>query len=1384
MEKGTHIWCLIVILAVVGSVLSGVTGAAKNSAADSAVNITEEINNITNATISNLNETVLDNASSVYNVSIEGDGDKDGIDDYEEWIGHVGADSKTYFTYNKSESTDWDPFDDGQEIDGISPFPDYGSFGGTMPPRTAVSEPGRHPLVPAYPDIRVGAEKIEVIPKITITTTEGKVIGEKWSLETEITERTKTDWGVESGFSLFPFSIGIKPYYHNEYETIVKTKSSTSGWTKEEWSVATAIKTDEAARLKLHLKIKNCGTAKASDVQLKLRLKVGEKAVSEFWTKIIEDLSVGEEDEELIEEGEGEEEIIVTLDELKSIECGAPISIEVEQVNARVPFQQYWSDDWQDYYDMMDGVCAKFMINFGDGEVRDYRVYSGIGHGVSSPYPYIMNISIRDATNLLIGLEEREDGVYIGTAPYVNKPVKLENWTFGFDNETFQQINETLPENWTLHDLLNVTIKQGWVIVMKAPDIKPPEIHWVSYSRDMKTIKAGVSDNENITEVIAHVKVGDSYENVTLADEDGDLVFNATLPEETIDTKDDYIVASDGKFTTKGKILKPSVTIYVDDGFEDNPANHTWNTIYKGISDAEDGDTVIVYNGTYDEDIVTNKSITVILKGESNNRSIKAKGAIIGGDATLIVNNAIYIVNALYDYQYNISIKDSGTLILDNGSISTNWKFTLLTRINYSIYFGNISKYVNYTFYEKETVSTLITEKALSDYSKIENVQAYANCTLQKYTGFDISKAKNISTNITITQSYIQSYYKIKLNLSDNASFATKNDSKAVIYKISTTGQPEISISESNFENLTAIEGKADVIIAKSYMGDLEKLSANSVHISDSEIKNIGDDGLNYGDPGENASISIDSLDNVYISNTSMLVEGGDGKEGDDGGKNENGGNGGEGGNASISIGSDMNISIINSSLSSTGGNAGDGGDGADDVCVSCKPGNGGNGRYSGASLISIIGKSVSIINSSTSSVGGDAGDGGDGGDAGGWGNGEDGGNGGYGGVSLISTIGKSVSINNSSTSNAGGNAGNGGKGGYAGLWGDNGDGGDGGDGGYAPISFISDAWESFIKNSNLSSNGGNKGNGGWGHHYGDDGYLGDSSILFASKTLTTLDSNLQSIDYNGDSKISYMTFDCYTNLVNTTYTPFSVTSGNRVNICYWLTTNVTDEVGKPIENAQVKVTEDPSGIEVKTDYTDKNGISKMYLPSNITTKNSINGTAFVGNYFVHAFKNGYESDKEAILFTDNLQISLIITIPKPIVSISTDKDTYGPYEQQNVSIAIKNPADTSAVLKLGIGFKIYEIGGKPYEYEIPTLWESDLFEWPADFEWEFELKIPGLGLPNGKYAWTAYLKDDKGEIISRDEAVFNITGKAAVETPEEITRKIEKLEVPMFNIG
>ena len=66
----------------------------------------------------------------------------------------------------------------------------------------------------------------------------------------------------------------------------------------------------------------------------------------------------------------------------------------------------------------------------------------------------------------------------------------------------------------------------------------------------------------------------------------------------------------------------PPKTIYIDDGFVDDPPNHKWNTIQEGISDATSGDTIIVKDGIYYENVNVDRRLTI----QSEN----------GADATIV----------------------------------------------------------------------------------------------------------------------------------------------------------------------------------------------------------------------------------------------------------------------------------------------------------------------------------------------------------------------------------------------------------------------------------------------------------------------------------------------------------------------------------------------------------------------------------------------------------------------------------------------------------------------------------------------------------------------------------------------------------------------------
>ena len=106
-------------------------------------------------------------------------------------------------------------------------------------------------------------------------------------------------------------------------------------------------------------------------------------------------------------------------------------------------------------------------------------------------------------------------------------------------------------------------------------------------------------------------------------------------------------------------------TIYVDDDFTDDPGNHRWDTIQEGIHDAEDGDTVLVYNGTYTETVTLNKTLTLIGDGMPK---IDAHGS---GDAINITADDCTVkgfccVNAQPSPYAGIYVKSNNNVIVEN----------------------------------------------------------------------------------------------------------------------------------------------------------------------------------------------------------------------------------------------------------------------------------------------------------------------------------------------------------------------------------------------------------------------------------------------------------------------------------------------------------------------------------------------------------------------------------------------------------------------------------------------------------------------------------------------------------------------------------------------
>jgi len=67
-----------------------------------------------------------------------------------------------------------------------------------------------------------------------------------------------------------------------------------------------------------------------------------------------------------------------------------------------------------------------------------------------------------------------------------------------------------------------------------------------------------------------------------------------------------------GGFSSQSQaVAQEAKTWHVDDDFTDDPASHKWNTIEEALDNASNGDTIIVYDGTYQEHVTLDKPVTL-----------------------------------------------------------------------------------------------------------------------------------------------------------------------------------------------------------------------------------------------------------------------------------------------------------------------------------------------------------------------------------------------------------------------------------------------------------------------------------------------------------------------------------------------------------------------------------------------------------------------------------------------------------------------------------------------------------------------------------------------------------------------------------------------------
>jgi hypothetical protein len=372
------------------------------------------------------------------------DSDGDGVPDYLEFAGYrfdwgqsrFVLDPQGFRTDPMQYSTDQDAYSDGMEASGLNMD-------------VAVREPGNHPLVPAYPDVSVELTGYTVTLNTDVTTSSGGGLeqGTTWNREVQKTHSQAFEAGIEispsAEFSLNPLklvSFSVQTTYKFSSTTTDTTASTVAagGNTSRtvNWNEARTTNPTEAAQLKLYLRVRNAGSAPATNVVPTLSLRIGGADVATFEPP---DLSVAmllpggifppDEGVSWVVDQVGPGRPLMLTDwELRALESGAPVTIAVAQKRAdvmRLDEKGAWArvGDVNDYVARILSSSADLFADVGagpdgqEGQVIHARV-------ASNDTPTAPAVTLGDALAWSMGFRRDDDGGYSLELPLGNGAVE------------------------------------------------------------------------------------------------------------------------------------------------------------------------------------------------------------------------------------------------------------------------------------------------------------------------------------------------------------------------------------------------------------------------------------------------------------------------------------------------------------------------------------------------------------------------------------------------------------------------------------------------------------------------------------------------------------------------------------------------------------------------------------------------------------------------------------------------------------------------------------------------------------------------------------------------------------------------------------------------
>lgn len=313
---------------------------------------------------------------------------------FRKWNGEEGV---AWFRTDPTRiSTDQDPYPDGMEVSGVG-LPD------------SVIPPGNNPLVPAFPNIvavLVGYEP-QLLSTVTLSSGGEVTSGTSLSVSSEQTSSTdksaSTTFGAELGIGGEVDESGVAATFrgkvsggYGESDAVTEGASTskatdTTEETRSDWSRATTTSTDAAANLSLHVRYYNVGTDTAYDILPTFNLRIGDEDVATFEPSTqINVLAAGgayPASVDVVESTSTGDPLRLSMGELALLAGGAPVSLVVDQIDAKVTRREddgtFTQQSWTGYGGAIGAVSARVVLDDREGASSETLVYAD--NDASSP---------------------------------------------------------------------------------------------------------------------------------------------------------------------------------------------------------------------------------------------------------------------------------------------------------------------------------------------------------------------------------------------------------------------------------------------------------------------------------------------------------------------------------------------------------------------------------------------------------------------------------------------------------------------------------------------------------------------------------------------------------------------------------------------------------------------------------------------------------------------------------------------------------------------------------------------------------------------------------------------------------------------------------------